>query len=834
MTKNRLYRLLSRSVEIKRGEEVISLLLFFYFFLISAPFTIIKSVRNAKYIIEYSAVQLPIAYLLTAIFMGFVVAFHSKIQIKIPRGILIISSLVFFILSSFAFGILFIQDLGWVPLVFFIWANVFIMVLMTQFWILVNDIFNPREAKRLIGFFVSGGILGGIVGGLFAGVLATYIPDYLLYIAGGMLIFNIGVVAAIFRWRQKVSSPYIRPETRDFQKSEKIKKVGFKDSLKTIRKNYYLKLLAAVVTITWIVSTFIDVQYNSVIENAVTQTFYISFFGYFNSALLVVPFFVQLLMTSNIIKRFGIRLTLLIYPLTLLLFSFGISAFPTIPFALGIKGSDKSLSFSLNQSVRELLYIPISPEVKYKAKIFIDMFLNRLGKGIGALLLLIFIWVPTAPTLRIRIVSIMSFGFILLWVALNLRVSKEYANIIKEKLKKSERADRIVDEKLDVDFMKQVLDTIEDKNRSSILYAMDIFDLIKQDKLTPEVKKLIGYKQEEVRVSSAGMLFEGFESGIAPDFEEAVTEGDLLKEIEEIMSLDVYQKVMSGYMDDVLVNKNSESETARMEVAKALGFSDSQSPMSEKLEELLNDESVEVRRYAMASAAKLQKREYVPALIENLENPKTRMDARVALEKYGPKITGTLADYLGDLEFNLEMRKEIVRALARIGNQEAIDFLLWELQEQRKDMDNELIDALDRIRSLRADIYFQERPVKDKIYEYVKEYYKSLIDTYERHSEESKNVSARLEIPNHLIIRLSNIFKLLGLIYSHEDIMKSYQNIRTGTKDSVAYAVELLDNLVQKEIKDTIFPIIEDLTIMERVERCRVLLKNFPYLRGRT
>ena len=52
MTKNRLYRLLSRIVEIKRGEEAISLLLFCYFFLITAPYGIIKSVRDTKYLLE--------------------------------------------------------------------------------------------------------------------------------------------------------------------------------------------------------------------------------------------------------------------------------------------------------------------------------------------------------------------------------------------------------------------------------------------------------------------------------------------------------------------------------------------------------------------------------------------------------------------------------------------------------------------------------------------------------------------------------------------------------------------------------------------------------------
>lgn len=828
MTKNRLYRLLSRTVEIKRGEEVISFLLFFYFFLISAPYTIIKSVRNAKYIIEYTAVNLPVAYFLTAVLMGFVVAFHSKIQARVPRALLIIASLVFFILSSFAFGILFLTDLRWVPLVFFIWANIFIMVLMTQFWILVNDIFNPREAKRLIGFFVSGGILGGIAGGLFAGILATHIPDHLLPIAAGMLVLNIGVVSAIFKWKKKTSSSSTGADKQNHKKPESLEKVGFLNCFKTVRTTYYLKLIAAVVTITWIVSTFIDWQYNTVIQNSVPQTFYISFFGYFNSALLVVPFFVQLLMTSNFIKRFGIRLTLLVYPLMLLLFSLGIAGSPSIPFALGIKGSDKSLSFSLNQSVRELLYIPISPEVKYKAKIFIDMFLNRLGKGIGALLLMVFIWVPTAPALAIRIVSVMSLVFILVWIVLNLRMSKEYANIIKGKMKKKERADRIVDEKLDVDFMKLVLDTIEDKNRSSILYAMDIFDLIKQDKLTPEVKKLIGYKQDEVRISSVGMLFEGSESGISPDFEEQAEEELLLKEIEEIINLDVYREVMGNYIDKALEKKDSDRETERMEIAKALGFSEPGSQLSEKLEDLLNDDSVEVRRYAISSAAKLQKREYVPALIETLENPRTRVDARVALEKYGAKITGTLADYLGDPAINLELKKEVIAALARIGNQDAADFLLWEMEDQKQSLDNELIDAMDRIRSTRSDAHFRERAVKDKIAENIKEYYSDLIEAYGEESPKRQEASTKIEMPGHLINRLSNIFKLLGLIYPHEDIMKSYQNIRTGTKDSVAYGVELLDNLMQKEIKDAIFPIIENLTAYERVARCRILLRHFP------
>ena len=72
-----------------------------------------------------------------------------------------------------------------------------------------------------------------------------------------------------------------------------------------------------------------------------------------------------------------------------------------------------------------------------------------------------------------------------------------------------------------------------------------------------------------------------------------------------------------------------------------------------------------------------------------------------------------------------------------------------------------------------------------------------------------------------------NIFKLFGLIYAREDIMRAYQNIRVGTKDSVDYAVELLDNTIRKEMKEIIVPLMEDLPLEERVKRCRGCLKNF-------
>ena len=552
-------------------------------------------------------------------------------------------------------------------------------------------------------------------------------------------------------------------------------------------------------------------------------------FGFFHAGLYVVPFLISIFMTSNLIKSYGIRIILLLFPLMLLLCFGGIAFWPFLGFALAIKASDKSLSFSINQYTRELLYIPVSPELKYKAKVFIDMFLNRFAKGIGALILMIFIFLPPDPWQnRVQIVSIIAVVFIVAWIFANLKVSKEYTNTVKQKLEmKWDRGDKLVAEKMDVDYTKLVFDTIDSRDRSSVLYAMHIFDLIKQDKLTPEVRKLISYKADERRVSSLGSLFESGETTLVPETDDMLSEEVLGKEVQEIMSLDVYQEVMKGYIDKVLVDETGDTETSKMEVAKAIGLMESHSPLAQKLEELLEDESPEVSKYAIESAARLKRREHVPGLIYKLHNPLTREDACTALEKYGEKIVGTLSDYLGDSDEDVGLRKEVASVLARIPTQDSADFLAWELAEDNEDMDPELIDALDRIRSGKPDIQVQEEIIKTKIFKEIKKYYQILIKFYDAKSK-AKKVKMSEQLSENLAASMMNIFKLLGLIYSHEDIFRAYQNIRTATKDSVDYALELLDNILPKEIRDVVFPLIEDLSPEERVKRCRIILKTFP------
>ena len=159
MNKHPVHKFLSRFVEIRPEETIPSSLMFLYFFLITSSAYIIISVKISLFLQGQGSHRLPYAYLLTAIVIAFVVTLNSKLLRTMKRQVYISLSLLFFISNIFLFWWLFNQQLGWTSMVFWFWEDVFIITSVTQFWILINDMYNPRQAKRLVGFLVSGGLL---------------------------------------------------------------------------------------------------------------------------------------------------------------------------------------------------------------------------------------------------------------------------------------------------------------------------------------------------------------------------------------------------------------------------------------------------------------------------------------------------------------------------------------------------------------------------------------------------------------------------------------------------------------------------------------------------
>jgi len=139
-------------------------------------------------------------------------------------------------------------------MIFWFWEDIFLGTSVTQYWILVNDFYNPRQTKRLVGFLVSGGLLGGVAGSLIASILAKILrTENLLLVCPVMLVGSLMIVKTLHRQTQKDGKT---------ESSSKIKKkkptTGFAENFRMFKNSRHLLLLCGIVGFGIIVSTLID------------------------------------------------------------------------------------------------------------------------------------------------------------------------------------------------------------------------------------------------------------------------------------------------------------------------------------------------------------------------------------------------------------------------------------------------------------------------------------------------------------------------------------------------------------------------------------------------
>lgn len=770
------------AVGVRPAEGAIALLFFFYFFLITAPFSIIKSVRDASYLDDIGVQGLPWAYA-TAILVAAAVALHARLQSRLPRRLLLIGSLIVFAATALLFRLFFSLPWSGVTLLFWLWANIFVVVLTTQFWFLVNDLFNPREAKRLIGFLGSGGILGGIAGGVLTGFLARPgRPEDLLFAAAGLLGAGAVVVAVLFR-RLERGPGASRLRATGPSPAEK---AGLADSFRIVRGDSYLRLLAGLALLAGIVSTFIDWQSKAVIDGVpAAKANLASFFGQFNAGLLALAFLFQIVLTSRFLGRFGLRLGLMVYPAALLLVSGGVGVWPVLGWALAVKGADKAFSYSIHQSSRELLFIPVPAERKYRAKVFIDMFLNRISKTVGAALLLLLFLTPWGRD--VRVVSVASALLIAVWLTLNVKLGRAYGKAVTARLRgKWERGEGLLAESADAETAQWLVDTLDSQRRSPSLYALRLYERAREGRLTPDIQRFLEEENATPTAALSHPLLDGEE--IPWPAREKVDFLSVDADVREILNLPDYQRIMGEYADRLLHGENAGIETEKMELAKAAGLMDPGAPLADRIEDLLGDGSPEVVHYAAEAAGKLRRRESVARLAGLLGDPRFRGDAEAALIRYGGMIAGTLGDFLFDPGEPPEVRRRIAAVLAELPAPDAAVTLLDALLEGRAGIDRDVIDALDRIRGRHPDMAFDEKAVRAAL---------------DREISRLANSGGRAES--------LWLFRLIGLIRKHDDITRAGQCFVRGTKDEEAFALELLDHVLPLDLKERILPVLEHL-----------------------
>jgi AAA family ATP:ADP antiporter len=375
------YRVLRYALDVRPGEVAVLLWSCLYVFCVLSAYYVIRPIRDEMGV--QGGVE-NLQWLFTGTLLA-ILAFNAPFGAlvkRLPRRRFIAITYRFFMLNLLAFIACFVlaspgQHL-WLGRVFFIWASVFNLFVVSVFWALMVDVFDSEQGKRLFGFIAAGASIGAIIGSsVIVGFAKNIEPIYLLF--ASVILLEIAVLSV--RRLSGLSDALQRIPGS----GEKPIGGGVLTGLTHTLRSPYLLNSAAFVLLFAITSTFLYFQQAGIAATAFADRgARTQFFGQVDLLVNVLTLVIQIFLTSRILRWLGVAMTLSLLPL-LSIVGFGLLALsPTIAVLVGLQVTRRVGNFAVARPTREVLFTVISREDKYKAKTFIDTVVYRAGDQVGS------------------------------------------------------------------------------------------------------------------------------------------------------------------------------------------------------------------------------------------------------------------------------------------------------------------------------------------------------------------------------------------------------------------------------------------------------------------
>ena len=277
-------------------------------------------------------------------------------------------------------------------------------VLISGFWSVVNERFDPRSVRRNVGRIAAGGAFGGLVGGLGADRLAGQVPvpGILLLLAGLHLACALcvrGVGAAPSR---SVAPSPPRPP---------------REILLGILRRPYLRDVSFLVLIGATAAVLLDYLFKAgVVGSLGNGEEMLSFFARFYTAVGVLTFLLQWGLAQRVLVRMGLANTLATHSAGIAVGASAIMVAPGLASVVGARAAESALRGSFFRSGYEPLYVPLPEREKRESKQFIDVGFERLGDALGAGLVAIVLSMPVLDPRWVLAVGAMLMGLGGVWI----------------------------------------------------------------------------------------------------------------------------------------------------------------------------------------------------------------------------------------------------------------------------------------------------------------------------------------------------------------------------------------------------------------------------------
>src|SRR4051794_841737 len=385
---------------------------------------------------------------------------------------------------------------GWtsVDIGFYLFGQIYGILLISQFWTLANIIFDPRQAKRLFGFIGGGASLGGIAGGSITSLLTKNVGNAnLMLVSAGVLALCAVIVSIIVRHAGST-------DLAGLKQAGKEEGVSSGEALQMLRRSRHLQIIALVIAMTSIGAGLIDQQLSMATEAAKgsqgtdAMTAVLADVQVYTS---IIGFVIQVWLTSKIQRFLGIGFALMILPIGLGSTALLILVSAQLWAPMFARVFDKSIRYTVDKTSREILFLPLPADIKAKAKPFVDVTVDRVGRAANALILLVLIK-PWGLNLGWPQISYASLAVMAVWIALALRAKHGYMAAFRRSLdtQQVQPQDLRLTE-ADLSTVETLVEEMGHPDPRHVLYAMDLLESLDKRHLISPL--LLHHDSTEVR-----------------------------------------------------------------------------------------------------------------------------------------------------------------------------------------------------------------------------------------------------------------------------------------------------------------------------------------------
>ena len=328
------------------------------------------------------------------------IPFYSKLYDKLPRGKLLVYVNVFFIMLFPVFWLLrpgfLAENIPYIGVAFYVWIGIYAVAVVAQFWIFAADLYDENSGNRLFPLIALGASAGAVIGSLFTSYLMTSVKldTYSLLLIAPLVL----AVATFILWRidqKEVADALSGGDESDDPPDDP------RSAWKIITGSRYILLIAVFIfMLNWIVTNGENILFAAIqdgiaqmdmsgldakeAEAAIGQAtaeFYAKIYFWVN----LLGMLLQAFVVSRLLKYGGIAGVLLIPPFV------SMASYGTMSTSGGLgvltvaKTAENATNYSIANTARQILWLPVAKEALYKAKTAIDTTVYRAADALAAI-----------------------------------------------------------------------------------------------------------------------------------------------------------------------------------------------------------------------------------------------------------------------------------------------------------------------------------------------------------------------------------------------------------------------------------------------------------------